>query len=312
MTTTTTAPARSNQRGWVIAAWTLLALGLIAALIFALIHWLPGLLKSDEDRRVDAQQCVSAYLIDQGFLAGEFTTDLSVADGDEVFESGDGQYRDEPVLSSEELESWLASDDARAQLAAARVNEAITGIVDLGWVGVKFLTPVTFVGNTGVVNGQVESFGNRASDPGEIFFYPVNLVTCQVIEGIVIRAGCANPGERVEPPCRETECLEPKNPDDDVTAPDGTVPLGPGPQTPNDLSEDQQADGDVSGNVIDNPVPGGTGAGDTTTELPSGTTTAPGAGSGGDNRANDTVDDTVTNQNPGGTNGDTEILPPPD
>ena len=310
MSTTPATAATSKTRKVLTVAAVML---LIAGVIVAFLYWLfPGLFKSDEDRRADAQQCVSAHLLEEGFLVEEFTFDLTVNEGDEVLESGPGQYRDQPVLSSQELESWLASDDARAQLAAARVNEAITGIVDLGWVGVKFLTPVTFVGNTGVVNGEVESFDNRASEAGEIFFYPVNLATCEVIEGIVIRAGCANPGERVEPPCRETECLTPKDPEDDVTAPDGTGPLGPGPLTDDNLSEEQQTDGDVSGNVIDNPVPEDTQADDTTADLPGGTLTAPGANSGGDSQSGGVVDNNTTNQNPGGTNGDTEILPPPD
>ncbi len=114
------------------------------------------------------------------------------------------------------------------------------------------------------------------------------------------------------PYCAPEECLTPKDREDDVTAPEGTVPLGPGPLTPDNLSEEQQANGDVSGNITDNKVPNGTQAGDTTSDLHGGTTTAPGANSGGDNQNNGTVDNNVTNQNPGGTNGDTEIAEPAD
>jgi hypothetical protein len=96
--------------------------------------------------------------------------------------------------------------------------------------------------------------------------------------------------------------------------------------------------GDTSGNVIDNPVPEDTETGTTTPDLPAGEVTAPGATPvrGNDETeiepveppedpidppdpveppediTDDVVDEPVTNQDDGGTNGDTEIAPPPD
>lgn len=108
------------------------------------------------------------------------------------------------------------------------------------------------------------------------------------------------------------DCLQSKDPNDDVESPDGWTQLPSGSLTTGNESEEQQESGDVSGNVTDNTVPNDTSTGDTTTELPSGTTTAPGGTSGGDTTTDDTVDETVTNQDDGGTNGDTEIQEPAD
>jgi len=85
----------------------------------------------------------------------------------------------------------------------------------------------------------------------------------------------------------------------------GWTPLGPGPLTDGHQSQDQQDSGETSGNVIDNPVPEGTESDDTTTDLPEGTVTAPGATEGGDDQSGGGVDEENTNQNGGGTNGDT-------
>lgn len=105
---------------------------------------------------------------------------------------------------------------------------------------------------------------------------------------------------------------------DSVQSPQGWTPVySNGPKTSDQVNEQQQSSGQVSGNVTDNKVPSGTKSGSTTPDLPKGTVTAPGAnsgssGSGGENTKDDTVDPGVTNDDTGGTGGDTEIAPPPD
>lgn len=113
-------------------------------------------------------------------------------------------------------------------------------------------------------------------------------------------------------PYDSEDCLQSKNRADDVESPDGWTQLPSGPLTTGNESEEQQESGEVSGNVTDNTVSSDTSTGDTTTELPQGTVVVPGGTGGGDTTTDDTVDNTVTNQNPGGTTGDTEIAEPTD
>ena len=111
------------------------------------------------------------------------------------------------------------------------------------------------------------------------------------------------PGTNGTPP----NCLTPKG---NRTPNNGWTPLQAGPLTDGKESQRQQESGETRGNVIDDQVPAGTQSGDTTPDLNPGSVTAPGANPGGDDRTDDVVDDTVTNQDDGGTNGDTCITDP--
>lgn len=117
----------------------------------------------------------------------------------------------------------------------------------------------------------------------------------------------------------QTNCNPPDDDKDWSQTPqeDGWVPLGPGPLTDGQESQRQQESGQTSGNVIDNQVPEGTRSGDTTPDLPADTVTAPGAtpndGSNGqppEDTSDDVVDEEVTNQDDGGTQGDTCVTDP--
>lgn len=121
------------------------------------------------------------------------------------------------------------------------------------------------------------------------------------------------------PPGCQHNCNPPDDSKDWSESPqeDGWVPLGPGPLTDGKESQRQKESGQTSGNVIDNKVPEGTKSGDTTPDLPSGTVTAPGAtpadGSNGEppeDTSDDVVDEEVTNQDDGGTQGDTCVTDP--
>ncbi|MGV9001543.1 MAG: hypothetical protein ACOH18_01130 [Candidatus Saccharimonadaceae bacterium] len=103
-------------------------------------------------------------------------------------------------------------------------------------------------------------------------------------------------------------CLQPKG---NRTPDNGFTHLGAGPLTNGKLSQQQQASGETRGNVTDNTVSEDTKSDDTTTELPKGTVdSAPGATPGGDATSDDAVDTTNTNQDNGGTQGDTCITDP--
>lgn len=111
-----------------------------------------------------------------------------------------------------------------------------------------------------------------------------------------------------EPECKKDCGNTPK--DWDKTPDGGWTPLEPGPLTDGRETERQRESGEVRDNAIDNPVPSGTGTDDTTPDFRDGSVTIPGASQGGDNRTDDVVDESVTNQDEGGTNGDTCIADP--
>lgn len=109
-------------------------------------------------------------------------------------------------------------------------------------------------------------------------------------------------------PPNHPDCLQPKG---NRTPPNEWTPLGPGTLTDGQETQRQRDNGDVSGNVIDNPVSGNTESGDTTPDLPTGTVTAPGAETGGSDRTDDVdLGDEVTNDDDGGTEGDGCIVNP--
>jgi hypothetical protein len=134
---------------------------------------------------------------------------------------------------------------------------------------------------------------------------------------------CYNPPEGCSHNCNPPTCkhdCEPLTPKDwsKNRGNEGIIPLETGKLTDGNRSSDQKASGKTSGNVVDNKVPSGTKSNDTTPDLPAGTVTAPGAtknekpktGEPVEDTSNDVVDEEATNQNDGGTTGDTEIVDP--
>lgn len=134
---------------------------------------------------------------------------------------------------------------------------------------------------------------------------------------------CYNPPEGCSHNCNPPTCkhdCEPLTPKDwsKNRSNEGFIPLETGKLTDGNRSSDQKASGKTSGNVVDNKVPSGTKSNDTTPDLPAGTVTAPGAtknekpktGEPVEDTSNDVVDEEATNQNDGGTSGDTEIVDP--
>lgn len=107
-------------------------------------------------------------------------------------------------------------------------------------------------------------------------------------------------------------CLQPKQwentPKNDGWTPD----QGTGKETDGKESQRQKDNGDTRGNAGDHKVPEDTKSGDTTPDTPRGDSgpTAPGAQPGGDNQNNGAVDEKNTNQDDGGTNGDTCVPDP--
>ncbi len=233
MTTNT----NTNQRGR-FPRWLMLVLGLlgIAVLVVGFLVACGPKGPSGADCVSIAQQKVTEYLLSQGWKAEEITTDLTVQDGDAIFTAGNEAFSANPVFTTDELNTFLKSEDARAQLASQIVRDAI-GDKEVTWVGIKFLVPIQIEGNLGTDGQTVTSGATTQSGAGDVIFYAVDLSNCEVIEGIAIRAACGNPITKVTPPCRENcnpPCVYdcPKDPADDPPAPEGVVPLGPGAEEP--------------------------------------------------------------------------------
>ena len=117
-----------------------------------------------------------------------------------------------------------------------------------------------------------------------------------------------NPGNPTTPPSGNNAKDWSKLP----SKPSGVTKLGPGKLTSPNESSDQKKSGQTSGNVTDNKVSSGTTSGSTTPDYtsPSKAPVAPGANQGGSDRTDDTTDPGVTNQDSGGTGGDTCIADP--
>jgi hypothetical protein len=177
-------------------------------------------------------------------------------------------------------------------------------------------------GDTTVVN---ESSGLRGDLTAVIFTFAdgsklIKLIRCGNVIWIIAPA-VLPPGRTDNPPPPNNPPEKPKTSDaknraDSVTPVQGWDPQPAGQQTTDHISEDQHASGEVSGNV--GQVPSGTQIGTTTPDtgpaVPvQGATPSDGSsGQPAEDTSNDVVDDTVTNQDPGGSTGDTEIAPPPD
>ncbi len=232
MTTNT----NTNQRGR-FPRWLMLVLSLlgIAVLVVGYLVACGPKGPSGADCVSIAQQKVTEYLLSQGWKAEEITTDLTVQDSDAIFTAGNEAFSANPVFTTEELNAFLKSEDARAQLASQIVRDAISD-KEVTWVGIKFLVPIQIEGNLGTDGQTVTSGATTQSGAGDVIFYAVNLDGCTVIEGIAIRAACGNPITKVTPPCRDCEppCVYdcPKIEADDPANPGGVIPQGPGAEEP--------------------------------------------------------------------------------
>lgn len=266
----------------------------------------------------DNTSVVTAQVKASGFEDGDFVVnpDLStIPETAEAYQRGGGAFNTNGVYTQEQVESYI---DADATLKAV-IDERLDGRTNVVWIPVYFTVKIDIGDNLGVENGQVINFGTRHSDVGELVWFAVDQTNCQVVQNLIIRAGCANPGSWVAPPCTEVDCtpppnpcpngLCPKDPDDDRII-EGTTPLGPGLETTGNESEEQHSSGDVSGNVIDNPVSGDTRSGDTTTDTGDTVQVGDAGDASEENVFNDVTDDTVTVDDTGGTNGATNIAPP--
>lgn len=160
-------------------------------------------------------------------------------------------------------------------------------------------------------------------DCGNLHWVPKSVWTCA-------DTSCKKPVKRptyVPPSYQPSNPGKPSNPGTPTTPPSGNNPkdwsklpskpsgvtkLGPGELTSPNESSNQKKSGQTSGNVTDNKPPSGTTSGSTTPDYtsPSKAPVAPGANQGGSDRTDDTTDPGVTNQDSGGTGGDTCIADP--
>lgn len=225
------------------------------------------------------------------------------------------------VFTSTEPHLKAVADSKVAQFADQYPREVVLDTDN--WEVVQYLVSVDIPGNTGLSGGTQVSL-NTSSDPGDAEWLFIDPAKCVVATANFtsmgtpvdpstpeadkpvgsIRPGCVNP----------TDGLQPKNWKLNVKKLDGVTQLESGDLTDDQVSEDQKASGQTSGNIINNNQAGaGTKSGDVTSDLGSGGGyVADGAGSGGDNISNDATGTNETNHNNGGTNGDTHISMPTD
>lgn len=221
------------------------------------------------------------------------------------------------VFTSTEPHLKAVADSKVAQFADQYPREVVLDTDN--WEVVQYLVSVDIPGNTGLSGGTQVSL-NTSSDPGDAEWLFIDPAKCVVATANFtsmgtpvdpstpeadkpvgsIRPGCVNP----------TDGLRPKDWKLNVKKLDGVTQLESGDLTDDQVSEDQKASGQTSGNIINNNQ---SGLGNVTSDLGSGGGyVADGAGSGGDDISNNTTGVNETNHDNGGTNGDTHITMPAD
>jgi K+-transporting ATPase c subunit len=239
------------------AGSVLLALGVIAAIIFAAI-----ILQNSEAKvsapaaaqlaaDIDLAQCqadaVTAYMVAQGFTEDEF------AIGEERVDKSTPEFNRSGPLgfalngavadSRESLQALFDSNEPIYQIVADAQARSLPGydrevVLDAAnWQIVQAEVPVFVNGNTGVLNGQQVRAGDTESKAGDAGWIFVDPGTCTVPRSEFdsmgnpvdksspesdqpipfIRVGCMNPGNG----------LEPKDPSKDPNA-QGNAPDGGG------------------------------------------------------------------------------------
>jgi hypothetical protein len=167
----------------------------------------------------DNTSVVKAQVKAAGFGDDDFVVnpDLStIPETAEAYQRGGGAFNTNGVYTQEQVENYINADAA----LKAVIDERLDGRTNVVWVPVYFTVKIDIGNNLGVEDGKVINFGTRHSDVGELVWFAVDQTNCQVVQNLIIRAGCANPGSWVAPPC-EGDCTPPPNP-----CPYGTDELG--------------------------------------------------------------------------------------
>lgn len=146
-------------------------------------------------------KAINAHLRKAGFEKGSYrivTDNFKPKKSAEVFDNGAGAFSAEPVLTTAQLDKLLSATESKTALASSIVKKRLNGR-SVNWVAVSFNKPVHIKGNLGVNGAVVVQLGTRKSASGDIVWLPVDPTKCQVVVGVVIRAGCGNPAKAVVP-----------------------------------------------------------------------------------------------------------------
>lgn len=293
------------------------------ALIALLLTLLFPFVKNESNLRptacttANAVKAVQTLLIKKGFDKNSFAvsaTGFNPPKGAEAWKAGGDAFASNPVLTLKQLNQLLKAKSGGDALAAAIINERLAGRKATP-VAVMFVGTVHIEGNLGVYGGQTKNLGTRKSAAGDIVWVWVDQANCKVIPGLVVRAGCGNPGSDVNPtpgprpgptpgptppgptpnptcPPGQTRnvndvCVEPKSNDPkDYTYPSGKPPV-PRVTTPPEASPPPVATSKPGGGgVTDNPTtkPGDESGVTAPSASPAPTTTpTPPPNEGGDN-----------------------------
>lgn len=264
----------------------------------------------------DPVKVVSAWLIDKGFDADSFKVSLkgfNPPKGSEAYNNGShGNFADNPVLNIKQLNRLLRAKTGSDGIAAAIIADRVNGRNAIP-VAVMFTGKVNIEGNLGVSGGKATDLGTRRSAAGDVVWVFVDQSNCDIIAGIVVRAGCGNPGKDVHPPdpgpkpgptptptptpsptptptpkptptCPPGQnvnvngiCVEPKSPDpSDYTYPSGKPSVPPVTTPPENSPPPVETEKPGGGGVTDSPTkPPGSESGVTAPGASPAPTTAP-------------------------------------
>lgn len=160
----------------------------------------------------DPAVVVSTWLTEKGFAENSFKISLTgfqTRKGSESQSAGSDAFASNPVLSLEQLNQLLSAKTGSAGKAAKIIKKRLDGRT-VTPVAVMFLAPVNIEGNLGINGGNVVNLGTRKSAKHDVVWLFVDQANCQVIDNLVVRAGCGNPGGTVVPPVKPEKPKKPK------------------------------------------------------------------------------------------------------
>lgn len=221
-----------NNRRWFLVSAAALCVLLLTLLFPALRAWnsptptpTPTVCTT-----ANAVKTVEAFLAKKGFPKNSFAVSpkgFNPPKGSEAWKAGSDAFSSNPVLTLKQLNQLMKAKTGSDALAAAIINERLAGRKAIP-VAVMFVGTVHIEGNLGVYGGQAKNLGTRQSAAGDVVWVWVDQSNCQIVSGLVVRAGCGNPGKDVNPP------PGPKpSPSPSPTPPGPTPTPCPSGQTPN-------------------------------------------------------------------------------
>lgn len=174
----------------------------VVALLALLLSVLVVVVKRPHEiAKCKPRQVVAVWLVAKGFEKNSFDTSkngFNTRPGSESHEAGSGAFSSQPILTVEQLNELLNSSRGNTGKASKVIMNKLDGRQATP-VAVKFHDKVDIKGNLGIRDNNIINTGTRNSSPGDVVWIFVDNANCTVIENLVVRAGCGNPGKTVSP-----------------------------------------------------------------------------------------------------------------